>query len=447
MKRQYIIGILCVLWIVSLIVAGVSIDKYIDDQRGILRLDLCDKIKALFDGQESGGVFVTNGDGFFDEAYSGFPVKHFKEVSIPSRSAYNEDEILGIDEVLGVDEISKGIKEKLNEKWEKEYGDLYVLYELNWGDKYPNEHDDGWTINRIHYTPHYPDIIETNMIFPYKVGLKKTEWFSNTYSVEQAVNEAYEFYTTNEKSDYAERFRKGSIRDLWSKIYECENKYFSIAEREKSYTWTAGTPIRIPKGKSYEESQRTMPYENGWMHNGYYRVFIAATQNKVYYVKENEYAVNEDRKNYQIWWMCGLSVLFLIPIIPLLIVEKKTEKRISETLYQRLLRLCNPKEFMQNYDKDKVDKANSIYQELHNLDPRNEEALNSLAKRAIAELNISIIDSEELKAMKEKANPAKYMEPYDAQKVSLANEIYNILSKDNINFEQYKEAKEKLKNL
>ena len=165
MKRQYIIGILCVLWIVSLIVAGVSIDKYIDNQRETLRLDLCHKVKALFEGQESGGAFVTNRDGFFDVVYSGFPVKHFKEVSIPSRPEDNVDAIL------------EGLTEKMNEEWEKEYGDLDVLYELNWGDKYPNEHDDGWTINRIHYTPHYPDIIETNMIFPYRVGLKKRSGF------------------------------------------------------------------------------------------------------------------------------------------------------------------------------------------------------------------------------------------------------------------------------
>jgi hypothetical protein len=102
---------------------------------------------------------------------------------------------------------------------------------------------------------------------------------------------------------------------------------------------------------------------------------------------------------------------------------------------------------MQNYDKEKIDKANSIYQALHSIDPRNEEDLNSLAQRAITELGISIIDSEELKSMKEKANPANYMDPYDAQKVSLANEIYDILLKENISFEQYKEAKEKLKNL
>lgn len=436
MKRRYIIGLLCVLWIVSMIAAGMAIDNYIDSKKNELRLDLCNKVKALFEGQESGGAFVTNRDGFFDEAYSGYPVKHFKSVPIPSKLSDNIYAQLGVVK-----------QEDLDDEWTKQYGDLYALYELNWGDKYPNEHDDGWTINRIHYTPQYPDIIEANMIFPYKVGLKKTEWFSNTYTVEQAVNEAYDFYTTNEKSDYSVRFKKGFIRELWSKIYECENKYYSIVEREKSLSWTAGTPIKQPKGKSYEEAQRTMPYENGWMHNGYYRVFIAASQIRQYYVKENENLIREDRKELQIWWMCGLTVIFLIPIVPLLIVEKKTEKRISETLYQRLLRLCNPKEFMQNYDKEKIDKANSIYQELHGIDPSNEEALNSLAQRAIAELNISIIDKEELKAMKEKANPANYMEPYNAQKVSLANEIYDILLKENISFEQYQEAKEKLKNL
>lgn len=436
MKRRYIIGLLCVLWIVSMIAAGMAIDNYIDSKKNELRLDLCNKVKALFEGQESGGAFVTNRDGFFDEAYSGYPVKHFKSVPIPSKLSDNIYAQLGVVK-----------QEDLDDEWTKQYGDLYALYELNWGDKYPNEHDDGWTINRIHYTPQYPDIIEANMIFPYKVGLKKTEWFSNTYTVEQAVNEAYDFYTTNGKSDYSVRFKKGFIRELWSKIYECENKYYSIVEREKSLSWTAGTPIKQPKGKSYEEAQRTMPYENGWMHNGYYRVFIAASQIRQYYVKENENLIREDRKELQIWWMCGLTVIFLIPIVPLLIVEKKTEKRISETLYQRLLRLCNPKEFMQNYDKEKIDKANSIYQELHGIDPSNEEALNSLAQRAIAELNISIIDKEELKAMKEKANPANYMEPYNAQKVSLANEIYDILLKENISFEQYQEAKEKLKNL
>ena len=436
MKRRYIIGTLSVSWIISMIVAGIAIDKYIDNQKTNLRIDLCDKVKDLFEGQENGDAFVTNSDGFYDDAYSGYSVKHYKEIPIPSKLSENIFAKLG-----GINQ------EDLDDEWSKEYGDLYVLYELNWGDDYPNEHDDGWTISRIHYTPHYPDIIETNMIFPYKVGLKNTEWFSNTYTVEQAVNEAYEFYTTNEKSDYTARFKKGSIRDIWSQIYKCENKYYSIVERERPLSWVSGTPIKQPKGKSYEEAQRTMPYENGWMHNGYYRVFIAASQIRQYYVKENEDLIREDRKELQIWWMCGLTVLFLIPIIPLLIVEKKTEKRISETLYQRLLRLCNPKEFMQNYDKEKIDKANSIYQELHSIDPRNEEALNSLAQKAIAELNISIIDSEELKAMKEKANPAKYMEPYDAQKVSLANEIYDILSKENISFEQYKEAKEKLKSL
>lgn len=435
MKRRHFIVVLSVLWIISIIVAGIAIDKYIDNQRETLRLDICHKVKALFEGQESGGAFVTNRDGFFDVAYSGFPVKHFKEVSIPSRPEDNVDAIL------------EGLTEKMNEEWEKEYGDLDVLYELNWGDKYPNEHDDGWTINRIHYTPHYPDIIETNMIFPYRVGLKKTEWFSNTYSVEQAVNEAYDFYTTNEKSDYSERFKKGSIRDLWSRIYECENKYYSIAERDRPLSWTAGTPIKQPKGKSFEEAQRTMPYENGWMHNGYYRVFIAASQISQYYVKENENLILEDRKELQVWWMCGLSVLFLVLIIPLCMAEKEKKDRISETLYQRLMRVCNPKEFMQNYDKEKIDKANSIYQELHGIDPRDEEALNSLAQKAITELGVSIIDSEELKSMKEKANPANYMEPYDPQKLSLANEIYDILLKENISFEQYKEAKEKLKNL
>ncbi len=437
MSRKTIIIVLIVLWLISLVVAGVAINYYIENKKVSLNIDLCDKIKKLFDGQSSGGAFVTNNDGFFDVAYSGYPVKHYKEVSIPSKSQY-----IGSDSSTLIE-----IKEKLKDSWEKKYSDLEALYELNWGDKYPNNYDDGWAIMRIHYTPRYPDIIETNMIFPYKVGLRRTEWGYNDYSIEQAVKDAYDFYTTSDKSGFSERFEKGSIRELWSKIYDCQNKYYSIAEREKPLSWTVGIPIKAPKGMSYEEVQRTMPYENGYMYNGFCRVLIAATQVKQYYVKENELAINEDTKNYQIWWMSGLSILFLSIIIPLYVAEKRTVKRISESLYQRLLRLCNPKEFMVNYDKNKVEKANSLYSLLLKTNPDDKDALMEIQMKASSELGINFIDKDELEELKEKVNPKNFLNPYNAEKVSLANELYATLAKDDLTYKEFIEVKQKSKEL
>ena len=334
--------------------------------------------------------------------------------------------------------------EKIDDDWKQSYGDLASLYELNWGDEYPNDNDEGWNIIRIYYVGADDDIIQTNVIFPYKVGLKKTEW-GNYYTVEQAVNEAFEFYTTDAKSGFSNRYQKGSNRRIWSKIYDCNNEYFSIVKNDKYGGWTAGIPIYRPKNMSYEKAQRLYPYENGWMHNGFYRVFIAATQTTHYMIEENETAVMADRKKLLIGWGISITILFMLLIIPLTIRERKANKIKTETLYQRLLRLCNPKNFIKEYDKDKIDKANKLYQRLLNMNSDDKDALMQMQSMAVSELGISLIAKEELDELKQKVNPKNFMQPYDAEKVSLANELYSILSDENIDYVKMMEVREKSK--
>ena len=166
--------------------------SFIDHKRVRLRSEIRENIENLFEGQSSGDMFVSNDDGFFDVAYSGSPVRHFKKVAIPSKPTKG-----------GLAAIDPSIDEKIGDDWKQSYGDLASLYELNWGDNYPNSEDDGWSIIRIYCGGTDDDFIQTNTIFPYKVGMKKTEW-GNFYTVEQAVNEAFEFYSTNPKSSMAE---------------------------------------------------------------------------------------------------------------------------------------------------------------------------------------------------------------------------------------------------
>lgn len=442
MKRKKILFSLWGLWFCLLIAMVFCVNFYIDKKRIKLRSELIENIESLFDGQSSGSVFVTNDDGFFDEAFSGFPVRHYKKIAIPSRPS--KEVFKGIDSKMGK-ELAK-YDEKIDDDWKQSYGDLASLYELNWGDEYPNENDEGWNIIRIHYGGADDDIIQTNVIFPYKVGLKKTEW-GNYYTVEQAVNEAFEFYTTDAKSGFSNRYQKGSNSRIWSKIYDCNNEYFSIVKNEKYGGWTAGIPIYRPKNMSYEKAQRLYPYENGWMHNGFYRVFIAATQTTHYMIEENEIAVTADRKKLLIGWGISITILFMLLIIPLTIKERKANKIKAETLYQRLLRLCNPKNFIKEYDKDKIDKANKLYQPLLNMNSDDKDALMQMQSMAVSELGISLIDKEELDELKQKVNPQNFMQPYDAEKVSLANELYSILSDENIDYVKMMEVKEKLKTL
>lgn len=317
-----------------------AVYKYIDKKETTLRCELRDNITSLFQGQNSDGPSVGNNDGFFFTEFRNYPVRHYKKVPIPARP-------------------DKDFRHFVDE-WNKNYSDISTLYELNWGDEYPNQNDEGWNITRIYCGGMDDEFIQTNTIFPYKVGLKKTE-FGNYYTVERAVDEAYEFYTTNPKSSFSDRCKHGKSSTIWNEIYAyCnDNEFYTIAEKKRE-GWKAGTPIYFPKGKSYEEAQRVAPYENGWMHNSFYRVYIAATQERIFGIEEKEWAISSNRNKLLLWWCIGISIAFSAILIPLTIAQINASKKKSETLYQRLVRMCNPKSFMDNYDKNRVSIANSI---------------------------------------------------------------------------------------
>lgn len=435
MKRKFIITILWLLWIASMIGMVFGVDSYIDSKRVKLRSRIRHAVESIFEGQSGEGVFVSMQDGFFDVDYSGSPVRHYKKVAIPSKPR-NE----------GLLASEPGWYEEAVDNWEQTYGDLASLYELNWGDEYPNHEDDGWTIIRIHGGNMDEDIIQTNLIFPYKVGLTKNIW-GNYYTVEQAVNDAFEFYTSDPKSGYSDRFSKGSKSRIWSKIYDSDNEYYSIVENRNHNGQLVCAPICQPKDKSYFEAQQTMPFENGWMYNNYCKVFIAATQEKHYRIEEKDWAVNENRNNLLLWYGIGLIVLFLSLIIPLTIKECKVNKRKSESLYQRLCRMCNPSNFIKDYNKEKVDKANDIYRRLMEINPDDNDALMTLQAEAVANLGIVLIDAEKLKDLTEKVNPQRFMNPYNAEKVKIANDLYSRLTKAGLTYEEFAQIEEESKTL
>lgn len=445
MKRKYIIILLWCLWVCSLIVATICIYYHINNKRNNLHTELRENIIELFDGQ-----FGELLDGFFCKSYSNEPVRNIIMIDIPERPRF-------------------GASYFDNENWTKSYGDLASLYELNWKcDHYPCQFDDGWNIGRICCGYDDDDIIKTSVIFPYQVGIIRNERY-NQYSIEEAINDAFVFYSTDTNSPLADRFRDWSYFGIWSKIFDCCNRYYGVVENENYNGWLNGNPIchnktentfSPPNGATKEEieqwyetkeaekkAQRLSPVDAGSIDLGYYRVFIATTQEKHYMIMEKERVVKEDRNKLLIWWGIGLSILFFSLIIPLTIVEKKSKKRKSETLYQRLCRLCNPKEFMQNYDKDKVDKANSIYKRLMETKSDDKETLMEIQDIAVSELGITLIDMEEVEELKEKVNPKRFLNPYNAEKVALANELYAILSKEGLTYNEFVDVEERAKTL
>ena len=109
----------------------------------------------------------------------------------------------------------------------------------------------------------------------------------------------------------------------------------------------------------------------------------------------------------------------------------------GESMYNRLQRLCHPKNFVDNYDKDKVDAANVIYSKLLDTNRDDINAVVGLVVMAEKELNTNLLDEYQFDRLKNILNPKNYMEPYDASNIALSNELYSQLMQPDLNYTKY----------
>ena len=96
-------------------------------------------------------------------------------------------------------------------------------------------------------------------------------------------------------------------------------------------------------------------------------------------------------------------------------------------------------------DKDKVDKANEIYKRLLEISADDKNALDEILAKATSELGLNLINQDKLNELKMKVNPQNFMSPYNAEKVSLANELYAILTKEGLTYSEFADVEEKMK--
>lgn len=432
MKRSSVILASVLIYIVAMIGMFWGVEQYIKSKDNKLRNEIHNKISALFKSKTQ----------YVDIAYSGYKVG-FEKIPIPAKP-----KPLGLQ-----DEDSKRIIGDLDRKsldeWTETYGDLTEMYRTHykrsdWAGPY--DYEDGWNLCILEHD--YQGVYQT-WIFPYAVGyIKQDYYFGDSYlpSIASAVNDALEFYTTNEKSSYYGTFEKGCINKVWSDIYDASNEYYHMQEDEHPRFQISGTPLF---NKALLDN-KPQAYQNGYMYNGYYKVFIALTQPKTWTIKK--WASNPDLKEKQeLWkyWSIGLTVLLLLIIIPLWAIEAKHKKIKNESLYDKLKRMCNPVEFMNgnNYDKEKVDRANAIYKRLSEISSDDTEALNEIQIQAVTDLGINLIDVEMMVELKEKVNPKKFMNPYNPDKVALANELFAALSKEGLTYNEFVAIKVKSKRL
>lgn len=266
MKRITIIRLAIVIYIVAMIAMFLGVQKYIENKDNRLHNEIHDKISEIFAHQ----------DQFVDIAYSGYKVGSEK-VSIPPKP---------VDLGLQTEESKKLIGDihiQSMDGWKENYGDLYKLYRVfykrsDWSSPY--DYEDGWNLVII---KHYYEGVYVSRFFPYAVGYKKQDYqweYSYLPSIKTAVEEAFEFFTSNPKSQYYNDFEKGSYTKVWSKIYDAENEYYYILKDEKRRVWHSGVKALFEAPIGFGDY--SSPFQYGYMHNGYYRVFTALTQPQTY---------------------------------------------------------------------------------------------------------------------------------------------------------------------
>ena len=433
MKRGNIIALAFVAYLVAMVAMFFGVNSYITSKDIRLRDEIYEAISNAFEGRKE-VIGLT---------YSGYRVEYDK-MNIPLSPAQlakkiDKSEIAQLPDSLKHLESTtlQSIADDQEKEWKENYGDLYKMYQLRWNDNIRKE--DGWCLS---VCKQEIDGVSMSYIFPYAVGYKKQEWsdfYSYAPSVQAAVNEAFDFFTNNNKSQYYGIYEKNSVDDLWSKLNAASNEYYFLAKDETPRMWGGSSSTRIDPEIKDKNGREVCPYKNGSMYNGYYRVFIGRTQPTTYSIKKYDWEPDEkDRKDLWLYWSIGLTVLLLLVVIPLWVIDVKHQKVKDESLYDKLKRMCNPTNFMNgaNYDKEKVDRANAIYKRLLEINGDDVEALNELQQQAVAELGINLIDAEKLADLKEKVNPKNYMTPYNPDKVALANELYAILSKEGLTYNE-----------
>ena len=458
-KKKGIIIVIAA-YIALLVAAYFIINAHIKTKDEKLRREIFNSISEMFGGDRLNLVDVD---------YHGKNVV-YKQMDIPERPSkkLSSDDVIPRARSFDIEGNSM-IDIDIDADWKDYYGDLFKLYRISNDESgaWPGYHEDGWNLVRINNVEYSQKLewldkvggpqISIEWIFPYAVGLKRQErsyYYDFIPSVETAVEEAFEFFISNPKSNFlsdnsTDQFYNGKLeRGCYSRIRnamsEAANEYYWIKKDDQADYWHWGKPLF---GDYTNYDKRTSPMEHTYMYNGYYRVFVGRTQPITYSVyRQPWHPEKSEKKKLLLWFGIGITLLMLGAIIPLTVLYKREEKTANEGLQDKLKRLCNPANFIKQYDKDKVEKANAIYQQLltGNLD---NEKLMALQAQAVNELGIALIDDQLLKRLKEKVNPQRYMKPYDAEKVSLANELFSRINKEELTYEEFVEIEKESEKL
>lgn len=384
--------------------------------------------------------YFSDGKKYVDLAFNSYRV-YSTRIPIPSVQLATYDDALRRIRIMGdketVDEAMAAINSKRLTQWEKQYGDISSLFELDIvPDVIENHYNSGWSLQVFEGLERRIDNgFYSYFLYPSQISFKKVGPFleDSVPTIEEALQQALEFETQNTKSDLQEFYKKGCSRGLIGAVINAaSNRYWEVTKDTSPKLWWNDSTISI--------ESNTRPVDSGSMFNGFFEVSFKRTQPVTYSLKRvSESVFRNDRNLIRafIW------TLLTICLMGLLIFYRRKGlapvRRQEESLFDQLTQVCSPQNFMDPYDKDRVEKSNSIYQRLIRISPDDTESLKEIRREAIRELGVSFISPERIEALKERCNPSNFMNPYQPDRVSLANRYYGKLSLGDLSIDDIEE--------
>ena len=282
-------------------------------------------------------------------------------------------------------------------------------------------------------------------IRPYEVCYRKQKdsYFYDIMNVEDALNTAMNFYVKNKQSDF-KKYGKLLKDDNWLDFYDSvrgrklnEGFYISSMNSDSAaYSPLANLYFHLKDIKKTFIDRNPFGYYS-YMYNGFYRVYIEGSVFGEFLpiLKNYEYFESLKEKSlikcYSLLTIGYAVLIFIIGLISVFLYSKR-----EKTLFEILKEQCNPKRYLDPYDKEKVDVATDLYRRVISCDKNNNNELIAIRNEAVSKLNINWVDSKRIKRLKRLVNPKKYTSDKMLDKLPIANELYNKLSSGNMSPEE-----------
>ena len=435
MKRRTLLKVTVVSYIILVVLLYFASNLYVQ-KKDIREFGIAkEKLDSFFSKQEK---FINATNYNINVAY--------EQTSIPKYTPAN----IVSDDKSELASVIENINNVTKEQYDKRWGDVYKVYNLVprvikskynitvQDDKWP-----GWCLKIIERDS--PLSFCEYMVYPFQVAYKKQKNnrnYNNLPTIQEAIDGAFEFYTKNDNSSYKKYLVQDNLKglnvaykmDLMDyKRYYILYSYDQETERFKrladSLISVIDTRKSLRKYIQYSminNMDKSDDSDFGWMSNDIYMVNnqyqIVGYWDLVYNFWRDP--MKKDRNHIFIWGLCILTILLLSINLPIIVKEKKYKQYREQSLRDVLLYECNPKRYMKPYDENKIASAIELYDRIKSTDPNDIVLLKQIRKEVSEKLGVNFIDSELIKELLKKTDPALYAEPYDANKIKIANQLH-----------------------